>query len=104
MKNGTDRRATIFLCIALMIPVMWAALLAAPFLTGGLPEIVGNLAVALNHPFDICWVPDTPKCILLFIGAYSFGLGIYFSTRRNYRHREEHGCSTMIKTVGLRHE
>ena len=67
--------------------------MAAPFLSGGLPKIIENLAVALNHPFDICWVPDTPKCILIFAGAYGLGLGIYFSTRRNYRHREEHGSA-----------
>lgn len=93
MKNGTDRRATVILCTVMTIPVVWAALLAAPFLSGGLPEIIKNLPTALNKPFMIRWVLDTPKCILIFIGTYSMGLGIYFSTRRNYRHREEHGSA-----------
>lgn len=93
MKNRTDRRSAILLCILLIIPVVWAALLAAPFLSGGLPGIIENLPAALNTPFDTRWVPGTPKTILLFIGAYALGLGIYYSTRRNYRRREEHGSA-----------
>jgi type IV secretion system protein VirD4 len=93
MRNRTDWQGTVILCAILGIPVVWAALLAAPFLSGGLPEIIENLTKAFNNPFDIRWVSDTPKCLLLFIGAYALGIGIYFSTRRNYRHREEHGSA-----------
>ncbi len=93
MKSGSERQSTIILCVLLIIPVVWAAFLAAPFLSGGLPEIVKNLAAAFQNPFNIRWVPDTPKCIFLFLGAYGLGLGIFFSTRRNYRHREEHGSA-----------
>lgn len=93
MKNGTDRQTTVILCVLLLIPVVWAALLAAPFLSGGLPEILRNLTAALDNPLDIRIVADTPKCVLLFVATYGMGLGVYFSTRRNYRHREEHGSA-----------
>jgi len=33
------------------------------------------------------------QCILIFITAYGMGIGIYLSTKRNYRHREEHGSA-----------
>jgi len=33
-----------------LIPVVWAALLVAPAVSGGLPEILQNLTVALNNP------------------------------------------------------
>jgi type IV secretion system protein VirD4 len=85
-----------------LFPFVWAALLAAPFLSGGLLNIINSLATTLDSPFVIHWSRDSPKCILLFAEAYGMGLGIYYSSRRNYRHREEHGCSTMIKTVGLK--
>ena len=93
MSSETDRKSTIILCIFLLIPVVWAALLAAPFLSGGLPEILRNLTMALDNPFHIHWVQDTSRCILFFVGAYALGIGVYFSTRRNYRHREEHGSA-----------
>lgn len=93
MSSETDRKSTIILCIFLLIPVVWVALLAAPFLSGGLPEILRNLTMALDNPFHIHWVQDTPRCILFFVGAYTLGIGVYFSTRRSYRHREEHGSA-----------
>jgi type IV secretion system protein VirD4 len=76
-----------------LFPVVWAALLAAPSLSGGLPEILKNLAAAMDHPLDIQWVNDSLKCLLIFVGAYVLGFGIYLSTKRNYRHREEHGSA-----------
>jgi type IV secretion system protein VirD4 len=76
-----------------LIPVIWAALLIAPALSGGLPEILKNLATTINNPFHIVWSEDTVKCILLFVVAYGLGIGIYLSTARNYRRREEHGSA-----------
>ena len=75
------------------IPVIWAALLVAPALSGGLPEILKNLTATINNPFHIVWSEDTPKCILFFVATYGFGIGIYLSTARNYRRREEHGSA-----------
>ena len=77
----------------LIIPVVWAALLAAPALSGGLPKLVENLNGIMSHPFTIRWVKDTPRCILIFLIAYGMGLGIYYSTKRNTRFREEHGSA-----------
>lgn len=77
----------------LIIPVVWAALLAAPALSGGLPKLMQNFNEAVSHPFVIRWVKDTPRCILIFLIAYGMGVGIYFSTRRNTRFKEEHGSA-----------
>ncbi|MDD4474949.1 MAG: type IV secretory system conjugative DNA transfer family protein [Eubacteriales bacterium] len=76
-----------------IIPIVWVALLTAPALSGGLPEIIENLTANLENPFKITFVQDTPKCILLFLLAYGMGIGIYLSTARNYRRREEHGSA-----------
>ena len=92
MKRDDVKGNVIFFAF-LLIPVVWAALLAAPFLSGGIPEILKNLLAAVKSPLDIRWVKDTPKCILLFVGTYGLGIGIYLSTRRNYRPREEHGSA-----------
>ena len=76
-----------------LIPVIWFALLIAPSLSGGLSEIVNALPAAMNHPFQIVWCEDSVKAVLIFIAAYGLGIGIYLSSRRNYRRGEEHGSA-----------
>ena len=76
-----------------LIPVVWFALLIAPSLSGGLSEIVNALPAAMNHPFQIVWCEDSVKAVLIFIAAYGLGIGIYLSSRRNYRRGEEHGSA-----------
>lgn len=93
MRLAETARSNLILFAVFLIPVVWAALLFAPFLSGGLPKILANLTAAINNPCNIQWVDNTPKCILLFITAYGIGVGIYLSTKRNYRRREEHGSA-----------
>jgi type IV secretion system protein VirD4 len=93
MRRGNTAKSSMMLFAVFLFPVVWAALLAAPSLSGGLPEILKNLAAAMDHPLDIQWVNDSLKCLLIFVGAYVLGFGIYLSTKRNYRHREEHGSA-----------
>lgn len=93
MKRDENAMSNLILFAVFLIPVVWAALLTAPSLSGGLPEILANLTAAMNNPFDIRWVDDSLKCILLFVATYWLGVGIYLSTRHNYRRREEHGSA-----------
>ena len=76
-----------------LVPVIWFALLIAPAISGGLSEIVSALPAAMNHPFQIVWCEDSIKAVLIFIAAYGLGIGIYLSSRRNYRRGEEHGSA-----------
>ena len=92
MKRGSWRSEVILYAFGL-IPVVWAALLSAPYVSGGLLEILNNFAVAVNNPFHIKLCGDSAKTVLFFIAVYIMGIGIYFSTRRNTRPREEHGSA-----------
>ena len=56
-------------------------------------EIVQNLSKAIENPFSITVCEDSLKTVLIFLLAYGMGIGIYLSTRRNYRRREEHGSA-----------
>ena len=47
----------------------------------------------MNNPFHITVCEDSVKTVLLFLLAYEMGIGIYLSTRKNYRRREEHGSA-----------
>jgi len=76
-----------------LIPVIWEALLVTPHLHGGLPEILKNLSAAMKDPLHIVWYEDSLKTVLIFIAAYTIGIGAYLSAARNYRRREEHGSA-----------
>ena len=88
-----DKQAAIILSVIGIIPVVWLALLIAPSVGGGLPEILPKLLTVFNNPFQIELCEDSLKTVLVLLLCYGFGIGIYFSTRRNYRRREEHGSA-----------
>jgi len=76
-----------------VIPVVWIALLTAPYIDGGLFEFVKGFGTAMGDPFHITLCEGTPKTILLMLAVYGFALAIYLSNDRNYRRREEHGSA-----------
>lgn len=92
MKRDSPKLILMFAAFG-FIPVVWAALITAPSVAGGLPAILQSLTAALNNPLNISWCEDSVKTVLLFIAAYGMGIGIYLSTKRNTRPREEHGSA-----------
>ena len=75
------------------IPVVWLALLIAPYINNGLIEALPYLTKAINEPFHITLCKNTLKTIFIFLLIYGIGVGIYFSTLRNYRRQEEYGSA-----------
>ena len=92
MKQDDKRTAGILSLIG-VIPVVWLALKIAPSVGGGLAEILPGLMTVFNEPFRIELCEDSIKTVLVLLLCYGMGIGIYFSTRRNYRRREEHGSA-----------
>ena len=88
-----DKQPAVILSVIGILPVVWLALLIAPSVKGGLPEILPKLMTVFNNPFQIELCEDSLKTVLVLLLCYGFGIGIYFSTRRNYRRREEHGSA-----------
>ena len=101
MRNDNDQKTGLILSICGIVPVVWLSLLTAPYVSGGIVEIVSGLSVAVNNPFSITVCEDSVKTVLIFLLAYAMGIGIYFSTRRNYRRREEHGSAKWGNTGTL---
>lgn len=93
MTRDNDRQSAIILSVLGIVPVVWVALLIAPSVSGGLPEILPKLATVFNDPFQIELCEDSLRTVLVLLLSYGMGIGIYFSTRRNYRRREEHGSA-----------
>lgn len=77
----------------LVIPVIWFALLIAPYMSKGLFSALPYLSEAMNNPFSITWCDNSPKVILVCLFCYVMGIGIYLSTLKNYRRQEEYGSA-----------
>ena len=93
MNRDSNKQSAIILAVIGILPVVWLGLLIAPSVKGGLPEILPSLLTAFNDPFHIELCGDSLKTVLVLLLCYGMGIGIYFSTRRNYRRREEHGSA-----------
>ena len=91
MKN--DRTTDYILIGFFIIPIIWLAVLIAPYMDRGLIGALPYLSNAINHPFSFHWCKDTFKTIFIFLLIYVIGIGIYYSTRRNYRRQEEYGSA-----------
>lgn len=76
-----------------LVSVIWLALLVAPLFNNGIIRIVEEFSKTIENPFNVIWCENSLRIILLFIICYLFGLIIYFSTKKNYRRREEHGSA-----------
>ncbi len=76
-----------------LLPVVWAALIVAPFLSQGLSGIMTAFTNGMKDPTAISWCTDSPKAVLIFLLTYGLGIGIYYAMKRNYRKGEEHGSA-----------
>ena len=93
MKQDKFSKQNLILYAAGLIPVIWLALIIAPFVGNGLAGIVENFTPAISKPFNITICEDSLKTVLILILAYAMGIGIYLSNEKNYRRREEHGSA-----------
>ena len=95
-------RTNLILYFVGIIPVVWLGLLIAPAITnGGIIEVLENLGEIFNNPFTITICEGSLKTVLIFILAYVLGIGIYITTARNYRRREEHGSARWGDAVSV---
>ena len=90
----TSRAGGLLGCLLFYIPVVWAALLLAQSLGGGLADILSNLTAALEHPLDLHWTKYSPISILIFSGAYVMALCVYSANQGRTREGEEHGSAS----------
>lgn len=93
MRHDKFSKQNILLYCLGTIPVVWLALRIAPFMEDGLPGLIRNFGAAMNRPFHITLCEDSLKTVLVLLLCYGIAIGIYLSTQRNYRRREEHGSA-----------
>ena len=83
MNRDNERQSAIILSVIGIIPVVWLALLIAPSVKGGLPEILPSLLTAFNEPFHIELCEDSLKnCPRFCFSAMQWVLGFTSQHRR----------------------
>ena len=78
------------------LPVIWwVAILLADAIQPGrnLFELMEVLTEKLNHPFQFHYTEYTIKSMLVCTFLYAAGIGIFYSSQKNYRRGEEHGSA-----------
>ena len=74
--------------------MVWAALLLAQSLGGGLPDILANLTAALDNPFDVHWTEHSLMSILICSATYAAALCYSSANQGRTRDGAEHGSAT----------
>ena len=78
------------------LPVIWwAAILIADAIQPGrnLFELMEVLTEKMNHPLQLHYTEYTIKSVLVCTLLYAAGIGIFYSSQKNYRRGEEHGSA-----------
>lgn len=91
-KPNTNKMSLVLWGLGLL-PMLWAAVIVAPFLSQGLSNIMTAFTNGMKNPFAISWCADTLKAIFIFLLIYGLSIGIYYALKRNYRKGEEHGSA-----------
>ena len=93
MRQDKFSRQNILLYCLGTIPVTWLALLIAPYMEDGLAGLIRNFGPAMENPFHVVLCADSGRVVAVLLLCYALAIGVYLSTQRNYRRREEHGSA-----------
>lgn len=83
------------------IPVIWLALLFAPFIHQGLFYAIAQMSDTLKSPFSVSWCDDSLRTIFIFTLVYICTIGIYISNKKNLRRREEYGSAKWANSFAV---
>ena len=93
--TGTQgsRRDELLIAAAGALPVVWIALRIAPYWDRNIFDLITRMDEIMSEPWHIQWTFGSLKAALFCLFIYFMGIGIWLSTRRNYRRGEEHGSA-----------
>ena len=81
---------------ALVIPIVWLAVLMAGCYTPGMTifDLVAQFTEVTKMPFALRWTPHTAKFIGIFLLLYGGAILFYYTGQKNTRPGEEHGSAS----------
>lgn len=85
--------------------VVWLGLLVAPVIEAGRDGFLENLMAAVSDPFSVTLAEGSAKVVLALLALYLLSAAVWWSSRRNWRRREEHGSAQWgnAATIGKRY-
>ena len=92
VKNDEQRTKNALIFMGALAAI-WFGLLVAPFVSGGLMEIIIGFPKAMETPFKISLCEDSLKTVLVFLGSYALCIVILLSSEKNYRRGVEYGSA-----------
>lgn len=95
LTTGTQdsRRDDILIAAAGALPVVWIGLKIAPYWMNSVFLLITRFDEIFAEPFHIQWTEHSLEAVFLCLFVYAMAIGIWLSTRRNYRRGEEHGSA-----------
>ena len=78
MRNDNDKKTSLILSACGIVPVVWLALLTAPYVGGGIVEIIRGLTDAMGSPFAVTVCEDSVKTVLVFFSRIRYGYRYLF--------------------------
>lgn len=93
MSTQDSRRDDIIIAAVGVLPVVWIGLKIAPYWHRSVFVLVTRFDEIFAEPFHIQWTEHSLQAVLFCLVVYAMGIGIWLSTRRNYRRGEEHGSA-----------
>lgn len=101
-----DNRIYVIISIIGIIPIIWLAILVAPIIDSGLINIINELPTVMNNPLNIQICENSKKTILIFLFIYGMAIGLYFSTRKNYKKGKEQGSAQWgnVRTINKKYK
>ncbi len=90
--NG-NRKETVIFVLAGAVPVIWIALLLAPYWEESLLEMISHTGEIFADPLHVEWCRHSLRTVLFCLFVYAMGICIWLSSGKNYRRGEEHGSA-----------
>lgn len=85
--------------------VIYLSIAIAPYVQGGLPELLNNIDKISFSPGDLIWTKDTLKTVLVCLFIYTLAAVLFISSqRRTHRSQVENGSADYADIRRLRKE
>lgn len=104
--NKKARARPLYITAGIILPfVIYLSIAIAPYVQGGLPELMRNIDKISLSPGDLILTEDTLKTIAVCLLIYGFAAVLFISSRRRtHRSQEENGSADYADIRALRKE
>ena len=67
MNNNDNYKSEVIMYALGSIVIIWLGIAVAPYIDGGIPNIISNFSEIMDNPFKLMWCENSLKTILIFL-------------------------------------